>query len=108
MPNYRVTTFDICVPGFERMRSQNETIVACYVNGFFNADEFLSGWLEDARLNDECDSDFVETIREYHSRAVVPYFERYGVNPFDLEYPSEDEDMDDGVCAYLFIERMDE
>ena len=27
MPTYTVATFDVCVPGFERMRNQNEFIL---------------------------------------------------------------------------------
>jgi hypothetical protein len=99
---YGVSTFDICVSGMERLRSQDEFILLCHPTPATTADEYETQWLSDI---DACDRgedfDFVAVraiVRDFVESTIRPVFSRS--NPFDLEDAGDDAE---GVKAYLFI-----
>lgn len=103
---YEITTFDVCVSGFERLRSQDEFILLASVDGETDSGDLLNEWLADIQSCDrEDDFDYEaarEAVRAYYQANVHPLFDRKS-NPFDLEPRTDD---GEGCNAYLFVRRV--
>lgn len=106
---YTIETFDVCAPGFERMRNRNEFILAATINCDTEASSLLSEWLDDIQSCDRFDNfDYDEAKRvvtDYYSSVVAPLFAKRK-NPFNLDADRTDIGMEfesESICAYLFI-----
>lgn len=85
---YSVSTFDVCVSGFERMRNQDEFILLASIGPETTAAELRAQWEADLQAcgrPDDFDFDAARgAIAEYCAASIEPLFARRA-NPFDLE-----------------------
>lgn len=104
MPNrYKVTTFDVCVSGFERLRNRDEFILLAYPHPAATADELAEEWIRDIQ------SCAREDGFDYDSAyACVTAWARDPANVArvrsvcaDLEPPDENEESE--LNAYLYL-----
>lgn len=91
----RFNSYDVCVQGFERLRSQSEFILATPVHAGITADD-LRGQLNDALQCCDRGDDFDWDA----ARAVIDAFVT-GIKPNAFD-DIEDRDEDDEPC-YLFL-----
>lgn len=106
---YEVSTFDVCVSGFERLRSQDEFILLASIDAETDGDSLLEQWLSDIQSCDRFDGfDYraAETaVREYWNANVRPLFAARR-NPFNLDAMRSDiglDEGDEGCTAFLFV-----
>src|ERR1700733_1244934 len=107
MPAYEGTTFDVCVQGFERLRSHEEFILITAIDSDSDSADLLEQWLADV---DSCErpADFhydaaPQAGRAYYESSVRPLFDHKS-NPFSLE-PTRDDipPYDQGCTAFLYV-----
>lgn len=104
MPNrYHVTTFDVCVMGFERLRNRDEFILTAYPHRDATADELAEEWIRDIGA---CERG--EDFDHDSAYACVTAWARDPENVArvraacgDLEPP--DENLESDLTAYLFV-----
>lgn len=110
MSAYEVTTFDVCVQGFERLRSNDEFILLAAIDADTNSADLMEQWDGDLQSCDRpADFDYDaarEAMRAYYESSIRPLFDRKS-NPFSLEPRSVDDatsfDQDDGCTAFLYV-----
>lgn len=104
----RVTTFDVCVPGMERLRSQSEFILLAYLQPSTTGGNIREQWLDDLQVCERPDGFNYDAARQAIESAVKDYvrpaFRRKRWNPFSVPRAA---DSDDGCAAYLFIEDLE-
>lgn len=94
-----LSSFDVCVPGFERLRSQDEFILATPITA-----EMATGDIHNA-LNDDLQCCARENDFDYNrARDIIDDFCRSfnAHNPFNLE-PTPPYSEDEDSCCYLFL-----
>lgn len=105
MTHYDITTFDVCVPGFERLRSNAEFILVASVWPDMSHQDLQTAWLDDMQSCDRPDNFDFDAVR-----TLVTNFAASINMKRALEYvePSFDDDSGEGCHAYLFIRVCDD
>jgi hypothetical protein len=102
---YRVTTFDVCAPGFERLRSESEFILCAYPNGRSGWRTLRDEWLADLRGADRGEGfDFAAARREVCRYAAELRREWAGKrNPMRIQPAPRGDDSGESITAYLYV-----
>lgn len=106
MSRYEVATFDVCVQGFERLRSQSEFILVAHVDATSTWQDVRAEWLGDVQSCDRFDGFDYEAAAAAVNAFCAANAGRYrGENPFNLELPAEAECEGEGdsCMAFLYI-----
>lgn len=105
MPRYRVTSFDVCWSGFERLRSPAEFILIAYPNGRSGWRTVRDEWLRDL---DSCDRgegfDLAAARREVcrYSAALRQIWQGKR-NPMGIERSRRGDDSGESITAFLYV-----
>ncbi|NDF13425.1 MAG: hypothetical protein EB060_11515 [Proteobacteria bacterium] len=105
----KVSHFDVCVPGYERLRCQDEIILTTPVWNGATAEDLREGFLTCIQCvcwaEDFIYSAAPKAVEEFYQDFLKPAFDRHP-NPFSLEEaPEEDPDGDvEGCLAFLYLE----
>lgn len=111
---YTVSSFDVCVPGFERLRNRNEFILTAPISAETMLPDLLESFEADIQCCDRFDGfDYDEArrvVRDYLNSTLASL--RWP-NPFNLEAGRGDiglDEGDEGCTAFMYIEHctMDE
>ena len=97
--SYIVTTFDVCVPGFERLRSQSEFILVAAVWPDMSRQELIDGFEDDLQACGRSDG-----FRYGECRDVIRgYLADVSMRRVLLYVEPADDDGGGGCSAYLCI-----
>ena len=104
---YEVTAFDVCVPGFERLRNRDEFILVASVWYGMSKDDLLKQFNSNIQVcirPDDFDYDAVrklvaETVANARTVDVLSYIDPPKVDDADVDIEQEME----GCKAYLYI-----
>lgn len=103
MLKYYVNSFDVCVPGYERLRSQDEFILATPIAHDSDLDQLVSELKQDIQSCERFAGFDYDAARKAVDDWVVgakPLFAQ--PNPFDLETADYGEE-DNLVTLYLYV-----
>ncbi len=103
----KVSNFDVCVPGYERLRTPLEIILTSPIGPESTAEEIRDGFLdcvrcicwEDAFIYDEAP----KAVEDFYEKHLRPAF-AVRPNPFHLEAALVDDEDPAGVLAFLYLE----
>ena len=106
---YEVTTFDVCMPGFERLRNRDEFILVASVWYGMSKDDLLEQFNSDIQACERPDDFDSDAIRKLVTETVANV--RMVDVLYHLDSPKvvDDADVDDieqemeGCKAYLYI-----
>lgn len=104
MTNYEVTTFDVCQPGFERLRNQDEFLLVASVQNDTTRDAMIQQFIEDLQACDRpagfdydaCRTAIRDCCQDINMTYVLAYVE-----------PATEEDEEAGCTAYLYIREVE-
>ena len=92
---YEVSSYDVCVSGFERLRSYSEFMLLTQINAESSAADLLQGLLSDIqscmRPNDFDYAEADRVVCDYFDANIRPLFSK--ANPFGLD-PVDENDSD--------------
>lgn len=116
---YRVNSWDVCVPGNERMRNQTELLIAIPVSGADTVEtirralkaDIQSYMQPDSFSFDQCNA----AIDAFCDNHVLPLIGEIGVaeanaaidSLYDGEFPNDDAqavDDDEGLTLYVYMQ----
>lgn len=100
---YAVTTFDICVQGFERLRSQSEFLLVAYVNGATTLADLREQLHSDIQGCDRFEGFDYDAARQ----VVDDYLDASGdwiARDLSGLEPASDNDCDESYIAFLYVE----
>lgn len=108
--SYKVTTFDVCVSGSERLRTYEEFILAASIDAETDSADLLEQWISEIDAcgrPDDFDFDAAhEAVSSYYEEKIKPLFARKS-NPFSLDPRSVEENESfegDGCYAFLYVQ----
>ena len=95
---YEVTTFDVCMPGFERLRNRDEFILVASVWYGMSKDDLLEQFNSDIQACERPDDFDYDAVRKLVTETVA------NARTVDvlLHYIDIEQEME-GCNAYLFI-----
>lgn len=102
---YSLSSFDVCAPGFERLRSYSEFILSAPIYTASTLNEIVKALGDDIQAcmrPDHFDYDAARAVVEELRAQLTPLFER-GANPFDLEDVANNTGLDECEPCYLFL-----
>ena len=111
MDRYTVTSFDVCQPGFERLRSNSEFLLVGHVEHNTSREDLRSQFMSDIQACERPDSFDYDAARKVVTdylasvdmvRALM-YVEAPVTEDEDGEPVESDEDEESGCSAYLYI-----
>lgn len=104
--DYKVTTFDVCVPGMERMKNIDEWIISAPVvigmslpdirQALFDDVRHAPDWIDQQRMREAVDACYQDILD-----ALGPH-KAIGNNPFDLE-PDHGDEIDECCQVFMFV-----
>ncbi len=101
---YTVTTFDLCVQGFERLRRHSEFILCAYPHAGETPSDLESEWLADIQAcmrEDGFDYDAAEAaVKEF----VAENLAYLGDHLNGIEPTPEGDESDNPLTAFLYVE----
>lgn len=96
--SYRVTSWDICVQGFERLRSYTETLLAVPLSPDMTMENIKEALVEDLQICERPEGFNYNKARNVLTNFVERLQPRYKeTNPFDVEEGPKDNPV------YLFV-----
>lgn len=102
---YEVLSYDVCVSGFERLRSYSEFMLVTSVDAASSPESLLDGLLSDIQAcarPDDFDYDAANAlVRDFVASELRPLFAKS--NPFKLEDRKEDDDSE-GCSLFVYIQ----
>lgn len=111
MPKYEIASFDVCMPGFERMRSASEFILVASVQYGMSKDDLIGAFNDDLqscmRPDDFDYGGAREVVRAYVNGLDMAQVLQYIDAPKDPEADIDIVEELEGCNAYLYIRTLD-